>query len=439
MGEVTLVTRRTQQNDTPKIEPESRHKQLWIVDQYSVPPTLPGFTRQYEHAYLMSEHGWKTRIIASPFNHKTHAMDRPVSLIRRRFDALEDGVPFSWVYSVPYRGNNWRRYLNMVSYLITSQISSRGIGKPDAVLASSPHLFTGLAGWLLAKRYRVPFVFEVRDLWPESLVQLGLTNPIVVRPLEWIEKFLYRRADAIVALTDGIGDSIRSRVAKPEKVHVIPNGARVAHPITEERRNDLRRSRGWEGNFIVGWVGAHGTANRLETLIDAAEALNEGGVDNVRIVLIGDGPQKTNLVARASGLQNVQFFDPLPKSDVVEVLQAMDAGVIVHDDTIAVRGARPNKLFDYLAAGLPIISDLQGETARILEEAAAGITVPTMQPARLADAVQILASDTSMTRQLGHQGRAYLRSTHERGFLAQKLSAVLDGLSKSTGPENTWQ
>lgn len=399
-------------------------KRLWMVNPYALPPSIPGGTRHYETASILAEHGWDSRVIATPFNHKTHTMDRNVSIRKWHLDQNEDGVDFTWVYSTPYVGNGLKRYINMVSFLATAQIRARGRKRPDVILGSSPHLLSALAGWLMAKRFRVPFIMEVRDLWPESLVQLGLTNPGIIRPLEVLEKFLYAKADSIICLTEGIGENIRGRVERPSRVHVIPNAVRKPSRIPLERKAEIRQRMGWKPDETIAiYAGAHGTANDLGQVVTAAKELrNTGGI---RFVLIGDGPTKPGLKVEARGLPNIDFLDPVPKSDVVEILQSADIGMLILRPVPLFEGARPNKLFDYMGAALATVSTVKGEPESVLKESGAGIAV---SPDELATTVVRLANDEESRTRMADAG--FLRSTsvQTREDVVATFAGILDQL-----------
>lgn len=393
-----------------------------MVNPYALPPSIPGGTRHYETAMILAEHGWDARVIATPFNHKTHRMDRNVSLRNRQLDQDEDGVGFTWVYSTPYMGNGLRRYVNMVAFLAASQFRARGRTKPDIVLGSSPHLLSALAGWLMAKRFRVPFIMEVRDLWPESLVQLGLTNPLIIRPLQALEEFLYSRADSIVCLTEGIGADIRGRVKNPSRVHVIPNAVRKPARISAEKKAEVRNRMGWKsGETIAIYAGAHGAANDLGQIVEAARELR--GSENIRFVLIGDGPTKADLKAQAAGLSNVDFLESVSKNDVVEILQSADIGLLILRPVPLFEGARPNKLFDYMGAALPTISTVKGEAESVLNESGAGIAV---SPHELAEAVVRLTHDDEARTRMADSGFTRSTGSQTREDIVASFAEILD-------------
>jgi glycosyltransferase involved in cell wall biosynthesis len=390
---------------------------------------MAGFTRQYEHARLLNALGWDTRVFATPFDHKRHQFNRPVSWLRPSIERAEEGVQFSWLHTFPYTRNNWRRYVNMVGFCFSAMTAGLFQKPPTVILASSPHLFTGLAGWMLAKRHKVPFVLEVRDLWPESLVQLGLSNKPLIKVLEAIERLLYRRANLIVPLTRGIEAGIRSKGFERKSIALVPNASFRPAPLDEVRRKNLRIDLGWTEKTVAIWIGAHGPANGLDVIVDAARALQDN--EQVLFVLVGGGSARAGLISSSRELRNIQFMEPVPKKDVDVILRAADIGILVHRDTQAVKGARPNKLFDYMAAGLPLVINIDGEARSIVEGAGAGIYVAVEDPNALASAVESLSSSPEVRHYYGRSGFQHVSEAHSREDAAATLAQALDRLVNS--------
>lgn len=406
-----------------------KENRLWVFEHYAVPPRIAGFVRQFDHVRFMKQRGWDGRIFASSYNHKTHVYEQPTTPLKPVMDGVECGVDFTWVYTTPYVSNDWKRYLNMVSYFVTAQIGGFGKkGRPDAVLGASPHLLAALAGWMTAKRLRVPFVLEIQDLWPESLVQLGLSNRPIIWALERLESFLYHQADAIVTLTDGITVGVERKLKTPKRIVRIQNGASLFPRIDSQARFNQRRDRGWDGKWVVIWAGAHAPANSLDTVVEAARICSANGNEQVHFAFVGDGPEKPMLMNMAKDLPNIEFLDPVPANEVQQILQLADAGVLVHSDTIAVRGSRPTKLTEYMAAGIPVISNIQGEPERLIADADCGLTVPTRRPDLLADAICQAAMDAVNMQSKGQNGTGFVQDTHNRETLALKLVDLLDEL-----------
>lgn len=416
------------QNDAPR-------RQVWFVNQYAMTPDLPGINRHYELGWLLGRHGWETTVFATALHHTTGTFRRGVHLWRPLLWENHDGVRFGWLYSTPYRKNNWRRYVNMLSFMTAFTTLSHVAQRPDVVIGSSPHLLSGLGAWLAARRHRVPFLFEVRDVWPDMLVQLGLTSPAVIKPLTMIERFLYRKADRVIALTDGIAERIIAKGVPAEKVIVIPNSLLPAAELDEQRRQARRRELGWQGKVVAVWAGSHNPMNGLDVVVEAARILQDD--HSISIVFIGDGSLKQDLIAQAKELPNVTFLDPLPKSEIGDFLRAADIGLLHSRRFDAFTGARPNKLFEYMSAGLPIVSTVPGEAWRLISEAEAGIHAEWENPQALAAAIKTLAVDMERRREMGRKGFDYVRRAHDRETHVAKLAALLDHLAPLPHPSVT--
>lgn len=376
--------------------------------------SAPGGTRHAELASHLSR--WRATIIAGNRNLLTR---QPVA-----FDAAFRPV---WVW--PYAGNGPARILNWMSYAVTSLAAGLRLRGVDLVYASSPHLLAGLSGWAVARLRRVPLVLEVRDLWPDVLVDMGTltTSSPVYKVLRHLEHFLYRQAARIVVLAAGSKRRLIEIGVDEAKVHVIPNGADPEDFRAPGDRASLRARFGFTG-FVVVYAGAHGPANGLDLVLDAAATLRATEPD-VTFVLVGDGVEKARLQARAEqeALDNVRFLEPVPKSEMPALLAAADAGLHVLADVALFRyGVSPNKLYDYLAAGLPTVTNTPGEVAGIVREAHAGAAV---EPTAIVEGVRRLARATDEERaRWGENGRGWMVANRSRRSLAASLEAVFDGL-----------
>ncbi|MBP2017889.1 glycosyltransferase involved in cell wall biosynthesis [Symbiobacterium terraclitae] len=341
-----------------------------------------------------------------------------------------DGAAFVWVGSAEYRRNDWRRAWNMLSFawnLLRTASSMRREGPPDVIIGSSPHPFAALAAAYLARKLGSRFVLEVRDLWPQALVDMGglrESHP-GVKLLRFIERRLYARAERIVVLAAGAERYLTERGVDPERIVYVPNGVHLDNFRVSPDRRQSRARFGFDC-FTIVYAGAHGPANALETIVKAAQMVSDLPV---KFVLVGDGPAKDSLVelARSLAVRNVQFLDPVPKSEMADLLSAADAAVITLRNAQAFSYAvSPNKLFDYMAAGRPILCAVPGEVAQLVRTAGAGIPVEPENEAQLADAVrQLVALPQTEREQMGHRGRAYLEAHFDRRALAGRLAEAL--------------
>lgn len=302
--------------------------------------------------------------------------------------------------------------------------------RPDVIIGSSVHPFAAWAGANWADRFHVPFIFEVRDLWPQTLVDMGRLSSggIIARSLYRLEKMLYKRADRIVVLFPRASEYIEQLGIQPDKVVYIPNGVDLADfpEIPPPFERDV---------FNLMYFGAHGNANDLANLLNAVVILRKRGTYNkLRLRLIGEGPLKAELQAQAkvNNLDNVFFEPPVSKERIPSLAAEADGFVITWCNLPGIYrfGISPNKLFDYLAAGRPIVIALDAANNPV-EEAGAGITVPPEDPESLADAIEKMTLSTYQKRlEYGKNARQYVEMYHDFPILAKKLSITLDALCR---------
>ena len=407
---------------------------IWIFNQYAITPDLPGGTRHYDLGRELVKRGHQVVIFATSFHHYLHRETRLQPGERWKVEDV-DGLKFVWLRTPSYQRNDWRRVRNMVVFALRAWWMGRrlpglvpGVGKPDVVIGSSPHLLTPLVAYWVARRFRVPFVMEVRDLWPQTFVDMGgLTerHP-VIKVLQFLEQFLYKRAQEIITLLPLAHRYIEELGISSEKIHWIPNGVDLSRfSGLQPASSDLR------GSFNVMYMGAHGRANALDVLLQAAKIVQDRGNNVIRFVLVGDGPEKPRLMALAKelGLRNVEFREPVPKREVPKVLCVADTTIfILHDLPLYDYGISVNKLFDYLAVGKPLI--LVGRPVNNpVEETHCGLTVPPRDPEALAEAAMKLFEMPPKEREaMGRRGREYVERRHDIRKLAAELENILQAL-----------
>jgi len=347
---------------------------------------------------------------------------------RVRFED-KDGVHFVWLRVPEYVGDGAGRVRNMVSYTLhaSSRRLTRGLPAPDAVIGSSVHPLAGVAAQRLARRYRVPFVFEVRDLWPETLIAFGRIprNGMVAVAMRKLERHLYRRARLIVTTLPRASDYVGSLGIDTGKVVWIPNG------VDPGRFDPSWRTAGHVFTFM--YLGAHGRANSLSTLIEAMALIQKGQHrERVRLRLVGAGPEKEFLKARARelGLVNVFFEPPVAASEVPAVASEADGFVICARSLPGLYrfGVSMNKLFDYMAASRPVVAALEAANNPVAESGC-GVTVPPEDPHALADAlVRVATFPPEKRRAMGARGRRNVETHYDYRVLAGRLTRSLDDL-----------
>lgn len=301
----------------------------------------------------------------------------------------------------------------------------------DLAFATSTPLTAALPGlaarWLRGK----PFVFEVRDLWPELPRALGVRNPLLLGAMSVLEWAAYRGADACIGLSPGIVAGIRRRAPRGRAITLIPNGSdlELFHP---RLRAPLTLPGLAPGDFVAGFTGAHGPANGLDALLDVARELRRRGDERIKLAFIGDGKEKDRLraAAAAAGLDNCRFYDPVPKEQLGAITASLDCGLMVLKDVPAFYdGTSPNKFFDYAAAGIPVVNNYPGWLAGLITEAGAGVVVPPGDPVAFADALQALAADPERCRRAGAAARMLAEQRFARADLSGRFVDTLQAVA----------
>lgn len=398
---------------------------IWIVHQYAIPPSRTGFTRSYDIARRLINLGHEVTLIASSFD---HFAKREMPRTGGAYGEPEviHGVPFLWIHTPPYSGNSLSRLWGMLVFGVKVWLG-RGFGKlskPDVIVGSSPSPFAALGAERRAAHLGVPFVLEVRDLWPQTPIELGnysRVNPMILL-MGWIERHLYSASRLIISVLPNATDHMVSKGAKADKIVWIPNGVdftTVPVPLTATPRAVCRAI----------YAGSHGVANGLDTVVEAAKILQEMPTSvHVEIVLYGDGPEKGRLEekARAYQLTNIKFCEPVPKAQIWPVLFDADVCLMVLKNSPVFRwGVSPNKLFDYMAAARPVIFSV-GSSYDPVALSQSGISVQPGDPVELANAIlEVLTRSHEDRQQMGQQGRLYVEENHDLRKLTSKFVGVL--------------
>jgi glycosyltransferase involved in cell wall biosynthesis len=418
-------------------------KHVWILNHYAQEPGGAGGTRHFHLAEHLANLGWEATVLAASveLNSGRQRLAPQEPFRHERFGS----VPFLWVRTPGYEGNGPRRMLNMLAYTwqVLRPRVTRQLPRPAVVIGSSVHPLAAVAGALLARRFKVPFVFEVRDLWPQTLIDMGRLpeRSFVACALRKLEQWLYRRATRIIVLLPRAWEYIVPLGVPKEQIVWIPNGVDLSlfPPSPAPVQLDSRA-------FTLMYFGAHGQANGLETLIDAMDIVRTRFADvSVHLRLIGEGPLKPQLIAQAQrlGLTSVSFEPPVPKLEIPRLARDADAFVIVVRDlpNLYRFGISMNKLFDYLAAGRPIVSASSAANDPVAE-AGAGLSVRSNNPAELARAIVRLINTSPLERsKMAAAGRHFVEAHHSYAALSARLAAVLDEVcgANLTSPANALQ
>jgi glycosyltransferase involved in cell wall biosynthesis len=399
---------------------------LYFHQHFATPRGAAG-TRSYEFARALIARGHQVTVVCGA--HALSGLDLPYDDARGWHRGEVDGID---VISLPLAYSNrdslFRRGWTFLRFALRSVRLALTL-EADLVFATSTPITAVIPG-LAAKWLRgLPFVFEVRDLWPELPRALGLRNPFLLGGMSLLEFLGYRSADACIGLSPGIVEGIRARADGRLPVAMIPNGCDlgVFHP---SRRAKLTLPGVGPDDFVAGFTGAHGVANGLDALLEVAQELKRRGDTRVKLIFIGDGREKERLAARAAelGLTNCLFFPPVPKTELGAITASLDCGLMVLKDVPAFyRGTSPNKFFDYVAAGIPVLNNYPGWLAGLITEHRCGVVVPPGDPVAFADALQSLAADPAARRTLGAAARSLAEKEFARPLLAARFVETLEG------------
>jgi glycosyltransferase involved in cell wall biosynthesis len=312
----------------------------------------------------------------------------------------------------------------------------------DVLWGTSPPIFQAWTAWLLARLKGKQWLLEVRDLWPEFAVQVGaLRNRGLIGLSEWLEGFLYRHSDQVVVNSPGFVEHIQEVGASAKEILIVPNGVDLIRDVLEDveardaakgalsHRALLRETHGLGGKFVALYAGAHGMANDLSQLVDAAVTLQQD--PRIAIVMVGDGPEKVALQerARAEQLNNLIFLPPVEKASVPALMAEADCGIAVLKAIPMFATTYPNKVFDYMASELPVVLAIDGVIRQVMEAAEAGVYVTPGDGAEIGEAIRGLADDPELAKDMGRKGKRWVEAHFDRLDMAGKMEEILLSLS----------
>lgn len=407
---------------------------LFLTDNFPPEVNAPA-SRTFEHCREWVKAGHQVTVI-------TCAPNFPKGQVfpgyRNRLFAREtvEGIEVVRVWSYITANEGFlKRTLDYVSFMLSALPASLRLPRPDVLVATSPQFFTACAGWLVGAMRRVPFVFELRDIWPESIRAVGaMKSSFILNQVERLELFLYRRAAAVITVTHAFKDNLQGRGIDGAKIHVVTNGADLTRFQPMEKDAALVESLGLGGKFVAGYIGTHGMAHGLETLLEIARLFQDEGRDDIRVLFLGDGAAKADLVAGAGewGLRNVVFVDTVPKSEVARYWSVLDASIIHLRGTDLFRTVIPSKLFECMAMGIPVLHGVRGESADIVEREGAGLVFEPENAAALRDRLVELAGDPELAGRLAARGLEGARK-YDRRHLAARMLHHLETLVQPEG------
>jgi glycosyltransferase involved in cell wall biosynthesis len=393
----------------------------------------PGGTRHHELARYLAAQGHRVSIIASPVSYLTGKHEKQGNVVHDADGRIT--IYRTYTYSALHK-SFFHRILSFFSFMVSSFFKSLSIRNVDVVWGTSPPIFQAFTAWLVARLKRKPFLLEIRDLWPAFAIAVGvLNNKILIGLSLWLERFLYKHADQLIVNSPGFIQHIQAKGGR--NIRLIPNGADPAFFQTESRSGDKPVYPSWEGKFVVLYTGAHGMSNDLQVVLQAANLLKEH--KQIYFALLGAGKEKANLIRKAQdlGLSNLEFLDPLPKTEMPAVISQADACLAILKPIEMYKTTYPNKVFDYMAAGKPIILAIDGVIREVVEKANCGIFCPPGDAQKLSEAVLLLYNNKEQAIEKGIRGQDYLKKHFNRAEIAEEfLDVVKKNVGKSYGRKN---
>ncbi|MBE0408612.1 MAG: glycosyltransferase family 4 protein [Anaerolineales bacterium] len=389
----------------------------------------PGGTRHHEMARHLAAKGHRITVIASQVSYLTGSTKPENIGALQRNSIVERNhlgqIDIHRVYTYPALHRSFaHRLFAFFSFMIMSFWAGLKVNNVDVVWGTSPPIFQGITAWALGKLKRAAFLFEVRDLWPSFAVGIGvLKQPSLIYASEWLERFLYRRANLVIVNSPGFIEHVRLKGAR--QVELVPNGSDISMFDPQDDGSLFRKKFDLEDKFVVLYAGAHGISNDLEVVLEAAHLLQS--CPEVVIVFLGDGKEKSSLMSKATkmGLENVKFLPPIPKNEMPGALAAADTCLAILKPIPQYTTVYPNKVFDYMAAGRPVILAIAGVICQVVEGAEAGITIPPGNAKALAESINTLANNRELGYEMGKRGRAAVKAHFDRPLLARKLEKIL--------------
>ncbi|HWQ35560.1 MAG TPA: glycosyltransferase family 4 protein [Blastocatellia bacterium] len=410
---------------------------ITFLCQYFPPEMGAPSARTYEHARHWAALGHEVTVITGFPNHPTGII-RPE--YRGQFIRREkvDGIDLlrTWIYCAPNKGF-FKRVLNFLSFFCSSFILGALLTqRPDVVVGTSPQFFCAVSAWLLSRLKRVPFVFEVRDIWPQSAIELGaLKNPLIIRALETIELLLYRRAALIVIVAESTKPYLLAKGIPADRIALIPNGIDPQYLAQAKAASgeSVRAETGLQDRFIVSYIGTHGMSHALDTVLKAAAQLRDDAA--IHFLFVGEGAEKDRLRQMAAELKlaNVTFLKEQPRDRLLDFYRASDASLVPLRRLDIFKKVLPSKIFELMGTGSPIICSVEGEAAALIRRAEAGLCIEPENAAALVAAIRQLRADPHLRAQLGAAGERFVKTHYLRTVLAERyveaLQAMVSGQS----------
>ena len=403
---------------------------ILFLSHYFPPEVNAPATRTFEHCQQWVKAGHDVTVLSCVPH---HPMGRVYPGYKNKFFQVEEKSGIKAIKVLTYVTANsgfLKRTLNYVFYMIMAILVAPFLSKADVVISTSPQFFNGLAGYFVSRIKRCQWVLEIRDLWPESILAVGaIKNKRVIKFLEWLERFVYRKADHIVPVTYAFKQHIKKHGGDENKITVIRNGVNFDLFKFKEKDNDYAKKIGVENKFVASYVGTHGMAHGLTTILDAAEKLKNNS--NIIFLMIGDGAEKQALVAEknARKLENIIMLDQQPKDAMPYIWSVSDVSLVLLKNQDLFLTVIPSKIFETMAMKKPIILGVRGESQTLIEEGHAGICIEPENADELVEAVTTLYENSQLYHQCAERGYEYVQANFDRKKLAKRFEEILVSLN----------
>ena len=405
--------------------------QILFVSNYFPPEVNAPASRLIEHARVWNKAGNQVQVLTSIPNFPEGRVYKGFKNKYGR-ETIEGVDVIRVPMYVTANKGTLKRTLSYISFMLSAWWFARKIkSRPDVLVATSPQFFAAIAGYLIARRMRVPFVLEIRDLWPESIVAVGAVNRnFVIRFFEKLELFLYRKADHIVALTNAFKYFIHAKGIPQEKITVLKNGADLKawqDPLDESRLQKMKEKYGVAGKFVAAYIGTIGMAHRADVILEAAKLCKD---PDIIFMIVGTGAARDHIenLQKEYNLKNFVLGDKVPKEEVRYVMGLTDVSIVHLKASPLFKTVIPSKIFEAMATGTPIVLGVEGEAKEIIEDAEAGIPITPEDAEAMLTAIQSLKKNPNLYEQMAKNGFDHVRRFYDRKVIAQAYLRVLKSL-----------
>ena len=402
---------------------------LFLTDNFPPEVNAPA-TRTWDHVQVWAALGHQVTVITTAPNFPRGKVFEGYRNAWRSVE-VRQGIRIVRVktYIAANRGT-LKRMLDYLSFMAAGTIAALFERRPDVIVATSPQFFTAVAGWMVSLLRWRPWVFELRDLWPDSIIAVGAMKPnLGLRAVEKLELFLYRRAARVVSVTHAFRQNLIDRGIDSSKIDVVTNGVNLDTMTPRTPGAALAEKLGLTGKFVAAYIGTHGMAHALDRVLDTAELVSDR--QDIRFLLVGDGAAKPDLVKRAASMPNVVLMDPQPRDQIPDLWALANVALVPLRDTPTFETVIPSKIFEAMAMARPVLASIPtGEATDLVNQHQAGMVVPPEDTAAMAKAICDLADDIDLCVRLGANGRKAAAAYH-RPELAKVMIASLTAAAQS--------